>query len=1269
MVANKECVAIQSMGLNVALRGSESPCEGRLEVRDSKGQWGLVCHHGWNNRDKSNGQVVCKSLKCGDLVNSDIEMTLYKDPPPPKLYLMDEVNCVSTETSLWDCPFNSADNNMCKGDFSSAVAVECSGHVQLSLNGQSGNCAGVVEYSTPSGTFGVCKSDWDKKHADKICQERKCGDCYRGCDKEDALFKRQKSEENVSLKCDDKEQFSWQCMEPKKCSERVGVICNKHRRFSLRDGNNLCSGFVEEYNNTEKSWVPVQEKDMIPEDICTQLNCGTFTNFTADNGTNSLRLTCSDNVKLLNFTSKCFGDVNVRVNGSDYGVCYSKSNIRLGERVCKELGCGGLLDEKEGRDISNGLLSDVECLGDEASLWHCLAKHEKKQCRSTTVICAGSLNVRLRDGLGVCSGRVELQWEGSWKSISSKEWNTDNSDMVCTHCKCGLSTSITKLFIEVNQNQLESPWHVKCKSSSAKLYECLKKETRTSISREPNVQIMCQNEKLMFFEGASPCKGRVLIKSIGGEAEARPLSEKLMADNNKTEADICRAMQCGDVDDFKKQNGTYADVRCSGSVNVTLRNKPEKEKDKESCWGTVEVCHDGICGGVCKDTWTIEHSAKICDNLGCGKPIQSLLKNPFLTKYSGSVNHYSVYCLKEVKNISMCRFIPISDSTCKVPAQVICTGSVKAKLEDPRDKCAGIVSLSYAGKWTPVCQDTLNTDLSNAICSELNCGQFYPNSLTRDESQNNGLSGIKCATGANSFSKCNLEGISSEKPCTVGYLKCTEWKRLLLYKKEGPCSGPVYALSGGKTQLVSGQGWGREEGQKMCEYLQCGNYSSHSTISVKGKNEWWSKTYNCSGKTDMWECERLDQALQPDHPREQLHITCDAKLPAIILSKKCTGEVSIEKENVCPSHLDDQMSSELCDDLDCGTAFHHWSTEVQKTDCWHFSCTGRETLLWQCGYTKGRCNKILSVTCQKGIEFGSTEKCGGKLAVKYGGLWVNVCGELNEAQTTEVCKALNCLKGQQLVDERNISKEIKVTIKCPERYQYISQCVEHLKMRNEKCTRGPVEIECDGYKKIVKSPGNSGLIVGLSLGMLGLLIMVFMWMNRKRLLLVIRNYRNKNGKDINIDRNEMNNMENEDRDLSQGKASPLEYDDYEDMDSVNKTGEEDADDRSEGSSGTEYDDIEGQNSDISPHQTHADDDLPLLPKRPDNIQDQDTYEVETEKEEDYDDVMPVENEGISDAQALVDVAVDAGTDSEAGTGVNADAVVVTTEVEVHAELE
>lgn len=107
----------------------------------------------------------------------------------------------------------------------------------------------------------------------------------------------------------------------------------------------------------------------------------------------------------------------------------------------------------------------------------------------------------------------------------------------------------------------------------------------------------------------------------------------------------------------------------------------------------------------------------------------------------------------------------------------------------------------------------------------------------------------------------------------ISAVHVTEQKRLLLYEPKGTCSGPVYALSGEKTQLVSGQGWGQEEGQKMCEYLQCGKYMSHSIIT-KDTKEWWRETYNCSGKTDIWDCERHDQASKLS---EQLNIICDCR--------------------------------------------------------------------------------------------------------------------------------------------------------------------------------------------------------------------------------------------------------------------------------------------------------------------------------------------------------------------------------------------------------
>ncbi|XP_059358914.1 scavenger receptor cysteine-rich type 1 protein M130-like [Carassius carassius] len=854
-------------------------------------------------------------------------MTLYTDPPLPQQYWMDQVKCTSKEESLWECPYVGISNNE-KCDENSFVAVECSGEVKLSLNlnGQRDVCAGVVEFSTANGIIGVCNDSW----ANKICQELGCGDLHYI--PKPGMFKEQQSKRNVLLNCVGNETFSWQCMEWSDCRERASVICSNHTRFSLRDGSNACSGLVQEKIVKQNPWNPVQSANVKPEVICPQLNCGSTGNFTK--GTNIL--TCSDRVKLHNFTAECFGDVSIDVNGSNYEVCYSdqdsiQSRKKMGAVVCRELGCGEIVLVEQGSKTSNGFLSNVVCQGDERSLWHCLAIHEKKTCTGTKVICSGSLDVRLSDGLGRCSGRVEVKWEGSWRPIIS-ERNTINSDVVCQHLNCGASSKINRQLFTEGEKTLEWLRDVSC-NSSAKLHECFENTgLRTPRQNEKNIEIICQQEELKFFEGKSPCKGKVRIKQFDGKTVW--LSAIPEEENKKKANDTCKAMQCGTLLSFEPEQNTTDDakVTCSGSKTEEPRVALQNSLG-EKCWGMVKVCGDGKCGGVCSNTWrTDEDSKMICGNLGCGNPIQAQL------------------------------------------------------------------------------------------------------------------------------------------------------------------------------------------------------------------------------------------------PR---------KPPKIMLSNNCTGEVLIDKEHVCASWWDDGMSNKLCDSLNCGKALYSWTTESREKNTWHFSCTGIETSVWQCGSRKDSCKNILSVACK-----GYTPK---------------------------------------------------------------------------------------------GSNSSVGLILGLLGAVLGLLILFLMWRNRKRLLLALRYYRNKKGKDVNPDVNEMDKMDTEDKGFSEEKASFSDNDDYQDVDSLmDKSGEEDEDDRKRDSSGTEYDDIEGQANGISPSQTHHDEDLdiPLLPKRPENIFDQDTYEVETEKQEDYDDVIPVnaaanENAGMTGTRAHVDVDMDEGADSDldAGLFAKADTDMLTTEVEVHAQAE
>ncbi len=96
------------------------------------------------------------------------------------------------------------------------------------------------------------------------------------------------------------------------------------------------------------------------------------------------------------------------------------------------------------------------------------------------------------------------------------------------------------------------------------------------------------------------------------------------------------------------------------------------------------------------------------------------------------------------------------------------------------------------------------------------------------------------------------------------------------------------------------------------------------------------------------------------------------------------------------------------------------------------------------------------------VEFSSTEKCGGKLGIRYKGQWEYVCGKLTEADTKKVCDVLKCKDNQELLDEQKIAKEIKVKFDCPKTHFKIVQCMHHLK--EDTCSQGPAEITCEGKK-------------------------------------------------------------------------------------------------------------------------------------------------------------------------------------------------------------
>ncbi|XP_037391526.1 scavenger receptor cysteine-rich type 1 protein M160 [Pygocentrus nattereri] len=1211
----------------IALRGPDSPCEGRLEVYND-GEWGLVCYHGWNSengQDHKNGEVVCKSLGCGQHVESGHNKDSYKNHQLPTKYWMDEVKCSGTENNLWDC--KKPRDTHCEAD--NYVTVKCSESVKLSLNmnGNMDECAGVVQFKTTQGHVSVCNNGWNKDKADMVCKELNCGKHHTI--PQSGTFQRygEQISYSVTLHCTGKETFSWQCVDwvqakSSKCNQEASVICSNYKSMRLTgDDGDVCNGTLQQKNSTGNSnWVPVPYGNgsyikAKADDICSKLNCGKSSSVTQRKGS-EICLTCTDRVKV-ELEYSCYGNIYVRLNDTIHTVCSDgmteEAQRRMGKVVCQQLNCGKLLTISQGYKVQNGLLRQVDCSGQEDTLWECLARYGPGPCQSTArVSCAAFTNVTLEDGLGKCSGRLQVKFEGLDWNVNATEWTKKNSDVVCEQLKCGKSHETQEnLFVGSNHNQLE--WNLNCSDGVSKLSQCTWTQRKDS-RKKMNVNIICEKEKLWFLQGDSSCDGKVKVESAG---------KILPIQANEMPTDVCQWLHCGTVicsattashASCSRENATTQNttdhVKCSGSVEVMLENK-----EKEKGWGKVKVCMNGMCRGVCNDTWTKKLSDMLCENQGSGKALSK--------EYRGSTEPGqtigSVHCSQETRNLSHCYFALMSaQSACKTPVHVSCTGSVKVKLNDLRDKCAGRLELFYLGKWHPVCADGVSQETQNTFCSRLGCGKVV-NFSKYGASKAEGLSGITCA---NNLSTCDFSKTKIQV-CFTGHLNCSGWTRLFLTHPHSACVGKVYAQDHNGLLKVSGENWGPEKGYELCKYLNCGNLRNYSE-----KDENHNRTYNCGAQNDILDCSVNNKHAQFKH----LSIKCDGN-PVVNLLGNCTGEVRInQKERMCGvSQNTGRVLNELCHHLNCKHLITSWFPK-SKGKAQYFSCTGHENRLWQCSSWTDNCDRVISVACANSVEFNFTGKCGGELQVRYRGNWEPLC--LNSIEDAHmICRNQNCGKASSYKNLHS-SEGVQTSFKCEKGETDPKSCVKY-----ESCQEGKALIYCEKYVPVVKVvPPNTGLIVGLVVGLLFMLvaIAIMIW-QRKRFLTILRLKSSGGEKDAELNNKEMQDLNKKNRDMHDRKSSVFEMDDYEDVDPImnpmedepksqklqHAEDEDDEESRSGGSSRTQYDDVE-ESSDRQQEPENSSPAEPLLPPRPANLLDDVSYEVELEVLDDYDDATPAQ---------------------------------------------
>ncbi|XP_047618644.1 deleted in malignant brain tumors 1 protein-like [Phacochoerus africanus] len=931
-------------------------CSGRIEVY-FEGAWCTVCDDQW---DESEAQVVCRQLGCGAAVSAPGEARFGQGSGP---ILLDDVQCSGAEASLAQCSHAGWFTHNC--EHREDAGVICSDPEiltpfpgdwpQLQLVNGSGRCSGRVEVFYHGQWGRVCDDHWDVKDAQVVCRQLSCGRALEAPG--EAHFGDGEGEFLLDdVDCTGGERFLGQCPHADwslhNCGpgEDASVICSEAQPgLRLVDGPGRCSGRVEvSYQGT---WGSVCDDGWGLEEaqvVCRQLGCGLAVSappgahfgpglgkilldsvhcsgeeshlalcahdawFTHNCGhEEDAGAICSGEgasrawmaVRLVDGTGRCSGRVEVLVQGTWGTVCDDLWDLAEATVVCRQLQCGQAVAAPMGAHFGAGsgkiVLDDVQCVGSESHLGQCVprggAGHNCGHLEDASVVCAATIPttspprslflnvtpgawmaVRLVDGTGRCSGRVEVLVQGTWGTVCDDLWDLAEATVVCRQLQCGQAVAApTGAHFGAGSGKIVLD-DVQCMGSESHLGQCVPRGgAGHNCGHLEDASVVCAGADgstgpapTTEPEAATPpyaLSGHPLAAMAGTVAAARSLGRACSG----THLTFVSASNCMTVVYFRSSNNTGENF-IAYYLSETKGHQLELRLVGGSgrCSGRVEVLHQGAWGTVCDDLWDLNEAEVVCRQLGCGRAVSALGK-AYFGPGSGNILLDNLQCAGVERHLGQCAHSGWSEHNCghHEDAGVICSGILSLFQESspvpkcPRTtlleatpvayggsqlrlvggsgRCSGRVEVLHQGAWGTVCDDLWDLNEAEVVCRQLGCGRAVSALGKAYFGPGFGdilLDNLQCAGVERHLGQCAHSGWS-EHNCghheDAGVI-CSgiplPRQALRLVGGSGWCSGRVQVLHQGAWGTVCDDLWDLNEAAVVCRQLGCGR-----AVSALGK--------------------------------------------------------------------------------------------------------------------------------------------------------------------------------------------------------------------------------------------------------------------------------------------------------------------------------------------------------------------------------------------------------------------------------------------------